>query len=265
LSDNNVLAVQYGELASHRSHVFLNYSDYHEPDGPYDLAYYFWLVRKGGRTIVVDTGFSRSGGDRRGRTTLVAPPVAFAALGIAPDFAGEVVLTHAHYDHIGNLGYFTRARFIMSKSEFEFATKSVGDHVLFTAVIDAEDVECLRELHASGRLELIDNDIELIPGIRLVHAPGHTPGQLMVDFDAGSGRVLLTSDAVHFDEELDRDMPFRNMCDLPGAYRSFELVRRLRADGREIIAGHEAAIAAQYPRCADIPVPTFDLLKAAAG
>lgn len=248
-----VLAVRYGSLSTTRSHLFFNYSEYGEPDAPAELSYYFWVVRGDAGTVVIDTGYSREAGARRGRDLFVDPPEALASLGIGPDFAGTVVITHAHYDHIGNLDYFTRADFVMAEAEYEFWTGAGSRLALFANLIEPREIAHLRELRASGRLRLITENEELLPGVRIVFGTGHTPGQLMVEVRSADETVLLTSDAVHVDEELERDMPFRHMTDLPTSFETYEAIRAAERAGAHVHVGHEPSVPQRY---AAGPIPS---------
>lgn len=96
-----VLIVKYGTRHTVRSDVYLNYGVYGEPDGPIQMDYFCWVARNSERTVVIDTGFSRAGGDGRGRTMLADPRDALASLGVNPADEPTVIVTHAHYDHIG--------------------------------------------------------------------------------------------------------------------------------------------------------------------
>ena len=102
-----VLAVRYGTRQASAAEVFLNYHAYHEPDRPLQMDYFFWVARNRSRTIIVDTGFSPAAGAARGRTMLMDTVPALQSAGLTPDAITHVVLTHAHYDHIGGLPAFT--------------------------------------------------------------------------------------------------------------------------------------------------------------
>ncbi|GHE80625.1 MBL fold hydrolase [Amycolatopsis deserti] len=244
-----ILVVRHGELNTRRSHVFLNYEDYGEPDGPFTLGYYFWVVRNQSRTVVFDTGFSREAAIRRGRTVLLEPPEALRQLGVEPAADVTVVLSHGHYDHAGNLDYFENAPVLMARAEFEFWRGPGARHHHFASLAEPAELGHLDVLEKSGRLRLTDGEVVVAPGITLAELPGHTPGQVVLLVDTPAGRVLLASDAVHFDEELDRDMPFRHMCDLVDAYGSLDRLRDLRDSGEvcAVIAGHETRVMERYP------------------
>ena len=70
-TEHEITIVRYGTRATSRSDVYLNYPVYQEADGPIEMDYFFWVVRGGEETILVDTGFSRHGGESRGRTLLL--------------------------------------------------------------------------------------------------------------------------------------------------------------------------------------------------
>ncbi|CAN5254496.1 N-acyl homoserine lactonase family protein [soil metagenome] len=259
-----VVAVRYGRLLTTRADAYLNYADYGEPDEPFEFAYDFWVISNADRTVVLDTGFAPAVGKRRGRELLIDPRAALAALGVADDENTTVILSHAHYDHIGNVDAFESARFVMSGAEYEFWVEKPRAQHLTRQVIEEAELERLRALRAAGRLELIDGATEVAPGIRLIPTPGHTPGQLMVLVNTASGGILLAADAVHFEEELERRMPFRHMCDIVAAADSYAAIEELRASGDAalVIAGHEPAYRGRFP--ADVRLPEHSLVLSAA-
>ncbi|WP_235214806.1 MBL fold metallo-hydrolase [Rhodococcus opacus] len=114
-----VVIIRYGTRETLRSKVFLNYEAYGESDGPIRMDYYFWVIRNAHRTFVVDTGYSEECGRHRGRHHLISPATALSFLGIDPDHA-TVIVTHAHYDHAGNLDLFPHSTVVIPATEYEF-------------------------------------------------------------------------------------------------------------------------------------------------
>ena len=149
-----VLAVRYGTRQASAAEVFLNYHAYREPDRPLRMDYFFWVARSPARTVVIDTGFSPAGGAARGRTMLMGTVPALAAAGTAPDAVSQVVLTHAHYDHIGGLPAFGAAEVIMTRDEYDFWSGPMGRRGQFAHTAEASEIGHLRELRDSGRLTL---------------------------------------------------------------------------------------------------------------
>ena len=248
-NDNSVIAVRYGEWTSKRSDILLDSHSVKGEEPKSTLAYYFWIVRTGQRLILIDTGFSSDVGRRRGRSVLIDPIDAFCGLGLHPECEIDIVLTHAHYDHIGNIGWFKNASFHMSQAEYDFWTGDVADAPSFAPLVERDEIDHLHRFAESGRLALFDGDLRLAPGVELILGPGHTPGELMVRVETPDGVVLLTSDAVHLDEELHAEVPFRHMSDLITSHRTYRRIKKLTKTGEidHVIAGHEPSVADRYP------------------
>lgn len=236
-----IVVVNYGRRQTVTSEVYLHYGLYGDADEPIGMDYYVWVVRNAHRTIVVDTGFSAHGGEVRGRDTLIAPPDAFDALGIDPASAPTVVITHAHYDHIGNLDHFPASPIVMARAEWEFWSGPHAHRALFHHSVEDAELAELRAAVDAGRVTLFDEHVDLAPGIRVERVGGHTPGQSVVRVATRDGVVLLASDAVHYFDELDLERPFAHMADLPRSYEAFDAIRAWRRDGEivDVVSGHD--------------------------
>jgi glyoxylase-like metal-dependent hydrolase (beta-lactamase superfamily II) len=234
-----------------RRECFLNYDIYNEPDADLVMDYYVWVVRNGDRTIVVDTGFSEEVGGRRSRTMLRDPIIGLRQLGIETASLPQLVLTHAHYDHAGNVRHFGAAEVIMARREFEFWTGPFGSRAQFAHSTEAADIEHLQTLAADSRLRLVAGSHALAPGIEVIELSGHTPGQLVVSVATDRGPVVLASDAMHYYEEVERDRPFAVVADLEGMYRSFDALREMQSQpGCVLVAGHDPAVMTRFPTLA---------------
>ena len=238
-----VLAIRYGTRQTSAAEVFLNYHAYREPDRPLRMDYFFWVARSPARTVVVDTGFSPAGGASRGRTMLLDTAAALRAAGAEPDAVAQVVLTHAHYDHIGGLPAFTRAEVLMTRAEYDFWTGPMGRRGQFAHTTEASELGHLRELREAGRLTLTGPACAVAPGIELTQLGGHTPGQAVVTVATREGPVILASDAVHYYEELERDRPFSTVANLADMYAAFDQIREMSQGGARVVAGHDPLVA----------------------
>jgi glyoxylase-like metal-dependent hydrolase (beta-lactamase superfamily II) len=251
-----VTIVKYGTRQGHRSEIYLNHHLYGRPDEPLDMDYFVWVIRNAERTVVVDTGFSRAGGDNRKRTFLIQPADAFAHLGISPEQAPPVLVTHAHYDHIGNLDHFDSSPVMIAASEYAFWTSPLAVRKQFHHSVEDAELDALRAVHDSGRLRTFEGEIEIAPGITMREVGGHTPGQSVVLVDTAEGRVLLASDAVHYYEEYEDDIPFAFVADLPAMYRGFDLITELVASGEvaHVVPGHDPDTLNRFTPVTDGPL-----------
>lgn len=238
-----VLAVRYATRNTRLSEVYLNHHTYGEPDAPIAMDYYFWVIRGGDETVVVDTGFKPSVGKARGRRMICPVPDALSRLGIAPAEVSTVVVTHAHYDHAGNLELFPESTVVIADREISFWTSPLSRRELFAQSVESDDLALLNSLDAEGRVSRVSGTKEIAPGVTAIEVGGHTPGQMMVLVQGDSRSVLLMSDAVHYYDELRRDRPFLVVADLPAMYEAFDTIRAMDTDeSLVLIPGHDPLV-----------------------
>jgi glyoxylase-like metal-dependent hydrolase (beta-lactamase superfamily II) len=245
--DPEVIAIRYGTIAGSRARFFHGYELYDEPDGPLAMDYFFWVIRTERETVLVDCGFDPEVGRRRGRRVLIEPLEALGRIGIAADDVSRVIVTHGHYEHIGNLSQFPSATIVVQKRELDFWSSADARRRQIGSVVEADEIAQLTATLREGRVDVVDGDRELSPGIRAVVVGGHSPGQQVTIVESTERPIALASDALHFYEELERDMPFAIFTDLVAMYRAYDTLRGLRSAGAVVVAGHDPAIMTEFP------------------
>jgi glyoxylase-like metal-dependent hydrolase (beta-lactamase superfamily II) len=245
-----VLAVKYGHRVATRAESYLNFHLYGEPDAGLDIDYYFWVIRDGGRVVLVDTGFAPEAGDRRRRAHYGTPVQALPALGIEPDDVGAIVITHAHWDHVGNVRQFPRAQLVMTEAEYAFWTSPLAARAHFAAHAEPTEIALLEKAREEDRLTLFTGQHTLGTGIELIEVGGHTPGELIASVATpDGGAAVLASDALHFYEEIERDRPFAILADLPAMYRAYDTLAQLARQPRtNLVAGHDPLVRTRFAR-----------------
>jgi glyoxylase-like metal-dependent hydrolase (beta-lactamase superfamily II) len=239
LPEYQLFAIRYATREARRSDHFIG-GDPH--DGPMPMDYFVWAVVGSSRVFLVDTGFTAETAARRKRQFLRCPIESLREIGLEPDSITDVVLTHLHYDHVGNFHKLPNARFHLQEREMAFATGRHMRYPFFGHGFELEDVLGMVRLNFRRRVEFYDGDGELAPGVTLHLAPGHTAGLQVVRVHTRRGNVVLASDSSHFYENLQSNRPFVAAVDLGAVLDSFRKVERLAESRRHIVPGHDPLV-----------------------
>lgn len=241
-----VFAIRYAGVQRRRIDNFIG-MDVH--DGPMAMDFYVWLLRSPRRTILVDTGFTAATAQARKRVLdrYRCPIDTLATLGVDPTTVTDVVLTHLHFDHAGNLAKLPAARFHLQDAEMHYATGRCMCFAPMRHAYSVEDVaELLRKVYAE-RVVFHDGDDTLAPGVELMLIGGHTRGLQSVRVRTARGWVVLASDASHYYENHEEGRPFPIVQDMQQMLAGQRRLLAAADSPRHVVPGHDPEVLRRYP------------------
>jgi glyoxylase-like metal-dependent hydrolase (beta-lactamase superfamily II) len=141
-----------------------------------DTVYAFWIIRSGGRNILFDCGFHRERWFKEWTIrNYTRPDEAVKLVGLQAEEVPDIVVSHAHGDHMGGIDLFPKATVWIQKEEFQYYTGAAWQPGGLHGGIDPEDVQELVRINTKGRLRLVDGDnVEILLGIHAYTGGRHT-------------------------------------------------------------------------------------------
>jgi glyoxylase-like metal-dependent hydrolase (beta-lactamase superfamily II) len=169
------------------------------------LGHTMVLIQLAGAVVLVDAGLDDPGPESPWMPprTVRSPGVeqGLARLGIRPEAVTHVALTHAHGDHIAGatvvrggpdgerVPRYPRARYLLGRRDWDGNPARSQERSLVAVHLGTLD--------RLGRLDLVDGETEIVPGVTLLPAPGDSPGHYVVRVTSGGDRLYVTGDLFH--------------------------------------------------------------------
>jgi glyoxylase-like metal-dependent hydrolase (beta-lactamase superfamily II) len=215
-----------------------------------DTVYAVWLIRGGGRNILFDSGFHRERWFKQWTIKdYVRPDEAVGLAGVQPEEVTDIIISHAHWDHMGGIDLFPKAAVWIQKDEFAYYTGPAWQPGGRHGGIDPEDVQQLVKLNTEGRLRLVDgDDVEILPGIRAYTGSRHTFASQYIRV-AGTPTFVLASDNVDLYRNLAEHKPSGTFTkeDYPANVKNQERMVQLAGAADRVIPGHDALQFLRFP------------------
>jgi glyoxylase-like metal-dependent hydrolase (beta-lactamase superfamily II) len=220
------------------------------PHEKMNLAMVIWLIRGEGRNILFDSGYHRDTFLKEFPSTeYIRPDEAVKLAGVQPEDITDIVISHAHWDHMGGIDLFPKATVWIQKEEFRYYTgdawQPAGDH----GGIDPEDVQELVKLNTEGRLRLVDGDnVQLFPGIRAYTGGRHTYASQYLCVE-GTPTFVLASDNLYLYRNLVEHKASATFSDADHAanIRNQERMVQLAGSPDRVVPGHDALQFQKFP------------------
>jgi glyoxylase-like metal-dependent hydrolase (beta-lactamase superfamily II) len=242
-----IQAIRFGTIPQFRTSGLVVGADRTER---LDIATIIWLIRGGGKNILFDVGYYRKtpGFDRFGTIDFVRPDEAVKLAGVQPDEITDIIVSHIHWDHMGSLDLFPKARIWIQKDEYQYymgpayqpGGKPGGE---------LEDLIELLKRNASHQVTLIDgDDREILPGITVYTGARHTYASQYIRV-AGNPTYVLASDNVYLYRNIDTKAPIAtfDVTDRYANVAAFDRMIKLAGAIERVLPGHDMLIFSRFP------------------
>jgi glyoxylase-like metal-dependent hydrolase (beta-lactamase superfamily II) len=221
------------------------------PAGIDRLGVHCLLVRAGDQFALLDTGLGLDAASPAsemvlGERGLLLPEL--ARLGVTPEQIDVVVLSHGHTDHLGGnvladgSPAFPRARYYLASADYtHFTAPDAATAVAVSAAAGSPfHVQQLVPLRERDQLALTDGEVEVLPGVRMLPAPGHTPGHVCVSLASAGEVALYVGDLLHHPIQADHPdwSPYFDWLPDLSARSRQQMLDRARAERALILTAH---------------------------
>lgn len=175
------------------------------------------LIRTEGHTLLFDTG---------AHGIIKTLQKSLAELHVEPEEVDTIFLSRLHYDHLNNVAYFPNAKIICGRREWEYATQTKDEWT---------PLESILYLQRERTVELVEDNQEILPGMRALWVPGHTPGQMALAIDTEEGVLVLAGDSVKNRSELELEFSDQYV----DQEASTNSIRRIKKMAYKVLPGHD--------------------------
>jgi glyoxylase-like metal-dependent hydrolase (beta-lactamase superfamily II) len=245
--DYSIQAIRYGTIANFPVASLVMGAP---KDEKTDIAMVVWLIRGGGRNILFDTGFHREVWLKRFTTSdYLRPDEAVKLAGVKPEDVTDVIISHAHWDHMGGIDLFPKATVWIQKQEFAYYTGDAWQPGGRHSGIDPDDIKTLVQLNTEGRLRLVDGDnIEIVAGVRVYTGARHTWASQYIRVE-GDPPFVLASDNCYLYRNLAEHKASATFSEADQAANIKNQGRMVELAGSvdRVIPGHDARQFERFP------------------
>jgi glyoxylase-like metal-dependent hydrolase (beta-lactamase superfamily II) len=216
-------------------------------DRSIDIAFTVWVVRGGGKTILVDAGFYRDKFIQQWKPRDFMKPsdAVQAALGIKPEQVTDIIVSHSHWDHMDGVDLFRKANIHIQKAEYEYYIGPAGE-VLHRGGADALDAKMMAGLKT---VKLVNGDAqEILPGITAYIGGKHTYESQFVAVNTRKGIVVLASDNAYLYENLEKHLAIAQTLDAASNLDAQSRMLKLAASPSLVVPGHDPEVFVRFPK-----------------
>lgn len=250
IPDYTIQAIKYADAPDNVSNLVMG-----APKEKIMLAMAVWLIRGGRRNILFDSGYHRDTFEKYfPSTNYIRPDEAVKLAGVQPDQITDIVISHAHWDHLGGIDLFPKATIWIQKEEYRYYTAEAWQPGGHHGGIDPADIQELVKLNTEGRVRFVDGgNVEIFPGIRAYTGGHHTYASQYLRV-AGNPPFVLASDNCYLYRNLAEHKASATFTKdfWPGNIENQTRMIQLAGSSPDrVIPGHDAEQFRKYPTSAD--------------
>ena len=215
-----------------------------------DSPFYFWVIVGNGKKIAFDCGYAPDGWAKKnlGVVGYQSPKQVLAKINMKPEEITDLVISHIHFDHAGNVPAFPNAKIWIQREELEFAAGRCGQSKVANAFVRFKHVMDIVKANYDGRVVLVEGDQPMYPGINLYAVPrGHTYCPQFAVVNTKVGPVVMASDNVYMDRNVDPITPNGVGISMLAMENGIKRMRSFVKDLKYIIPGHDPALLEKFP------------------
>jgi len=186
-SDLELYAVKYGDSLYHSRYIY--YDDVLSKSLPF--AWMFYVIKCEQKIILVDTGFRKESFIESYNIDYKNPLVLLERIGVKPFQVTDVIITHTHFDHIGNVDKFPNAKIYIQKDELKDFIQHSKNQEIVGFLENNRNVIAFNESH------------ELYELFKIEKIGGHTIGSSVVSFNHKGKQYILTGDECYLAENCE--------------------------------------------------------------
>ena len=215
-----------------------------------DIAMVVWLIRGAGKTILFDSGFHRQRWiDQFKVSDFVRPDSALALAGVTAESVTDIIVSHAHWDHMGGIDLFPNATIWIQKQEYQYYLGEAWQQGGRRGGIDTLDLQVLLRKNANGKVRWVDgDDSEILPGIRAYTGARHTYASQFIRV-GGARPFVLASDNAYLFRNVTRQEAGATFAPADRAANLAALARMitLAGDTARVVPGHDPEQFVRFP------------------
>jgi len=219
-----------------------------------DIPVMVWLLKgSNGKAVLIDSGFYRQKFlDQWKPSDFRTPAVAVEAAGVTAGAVTDIIISHAHWDHVDGADLFPHATVWIQREEYRYYTGEAWHARNTHGGVDADDMLALLKINTAGRLKFVEgDDQEVLPGIRCYIGGRHTRESQFCTVKLASGTAVFTSDNVYLYENFDKHVPIAQTLDAASNLKAQDRAKALASDPRLLVPGHDPAVFERFERVAE--------------